>query len=258
MESEKIIIFTRPRLTASISLTGAKCDRLCPYCRGQYIRNMFTVDDLDKILSGDYKSVLISGGYDSEGRIPVFEHLDVLKRIKSAGLRINLHPGKLDISMAGKLKGLVDVISQDLGGLPPAEDAEFYTALNEIVPTVPHLLLGRWGADLFEEMDYLEVMGDLPRRPDRLVFLVLIPKNSAPPPSLGRLKEVFGKARKFLPETEFYLGCMRPGGTYREKLDRMCIELGFSRIVNPARSIKEDYLKKGLPFRETGECCVFD
>ncbi|MCD6309212.1 MAG: hypothetical protein J7M18_00755 [Candidatus Eremiobacteraeota bacterium] len=256
MAPEKIITFTCPYLTAPISLTGKKCSRLCEYCRGQYLEHMYDLNKLDKISFSKYKSVLVSGGYDEQGKIPIFENIPFLKTVKNANLKVILHPGNIDLSRVGELVGLVDVLSLEMGERPPGEDAEYFQALNRIIPTVPHLLLGRWGADLFEELDYIEALGDIENPPARIVFLVLIPKDNMPPPVLGRLKEFFKQAEIFLPETEFYLGCMRPSGTYREKLDRMCIEMGFSRIVNPARSITQDYLKRGIPFRETWECCI--
>jgi uncharacterized radical SAM superfamily protein len=49
---------------------------------------------------------------------------------------------------------------------------------------------------------------------------------------------------------------MRPGGRYREEVDRWAVRLGVNAIVNPAPAAIREAEELGLAVERRWECCV--
>ncbi|RLE50075.1 MAG: hypothetical protein DRJ33_07710 [Candidatus Methanomethylicota archaeon] len=66
---------------ASISITGSRCELLCKHCQGHYLSQMIPAETpekflavIEKLAKKDVKGILVSGGFDRSGKLP----LDVL------------------------------------------------------------------------------------------------------------------------------------------------------------------------------------
>jgi len=90
---EEKIKFFYPNKTLTISLTGEFCDRHCLHCNGVYLKGMTPKEDaIKKLKEGDYLSVLVSGGFNEEGKIPLIQNINLLKKIKRFNKKILIHP----------------------------------------------------------------------------------------------------------------------------------------------------------------------
>ena len=58
-------------------------------------------------------------------------------------------------------------------------------------------------------------------------------ERSSPPP-LEEVARGLATARAAFPQTPLYLGCLRPGGVYRDKRDCLALRAGINKIVQPA------------------------
>lgn len=262
------IVASRPVDTLPVSVTGEACALDCAHCGGHYLKGM---KPLKGLRPGSAPSLLISGGCDRTGRVPVREMLpELLPAIE--GRRTNWHLGAVDEADLTALTGLLDVVSFDFVG-DDATLREVYgldvtvddlerrmERLAEVARVVPHVTIGLRGGALGHELPALERLQR--HRFDSLVFLVLIPTPgtryaSAEPPAPEVVAEVLVEARLRFPDVSIQLGCMRPKGAYAEALDPLAVRAGVNVIVNPARSAVALAEGLGLTWETGYECCVF-
>ena len=76
------------------------------------------------------------------------------------------------------------------------------------------------------------------------------------PPKISDVVDVISYAKERLPDTKLFLGCMRPGGAYRNELDDRCLDLGIDRIVMPAKTARDKAREMDLTIEEKWECCI--
>jgi uncharacterized radical SAM superfamily protein len=232
---------------------------------------MKTPEEVEDLPYGEkYRSCLISGGSDEKGRVPIHEHLPFLARLVSRGFRLNLHTGLLPPGKAAGLESLSPTVSFDFlvddetiravygNGASGNDYLESFRALSKKYPTVPHLTIGLLGGRIRGEYAALEALAS--EKPEKLVFLVFIPTRGSrfercSPPPLPKVEKIFSRAREILPGTSFLLGCMRPGGSYRGKLDLLAVKHGFSRLVMPSPAAREAAVRSGLKVVLREECC---
>ncbi|SVE01701.1 uncharacterized protein METZ01_LOCUS454555, partial [marine metagenome] len=105
----------QPEEFVSISLTGTHCALNCKHCGTHVLRGM---NDLSrtpqslfelcsKLAEKGTRGILISGGCDRQGRVPILTHLpDLIKIRKVLGMTIWIHPGLPDEETT---KGLVEL-----------------------------------------------------------------------------------------------------------------------------------------------------
>jgi uncharacterized radical SAM superfamily protein len=263
------ITFAYPLDTALISLTGDRCALQCAHCGGHYLCHMQPV--WEARVEGA-TSVLISGGCDPEGRVPVMEYLEQIERIRP-GHRLNWHVGLIDEEAMQAIAPYVDVISFDVVGdeetirevydldKTPADYVETYAMLRRHARVVPHITVGLRCGQLGHErpaMDMLARAGV-----DALVFIVLIPTPGTryarcPLPDVEAVALLLAEARQRFPTIPIQLGCMRPRKDYRARLDPLAVRAGINVIVSPSRQAKAMAASLGLQAVETRECCVFE
>lgn len=263
------IRFDRPLNTLPVSLTGDRCALDCAHCGGHYLRHMRSLDD---VAGTPATSLLISGGCDAEGRVPVVAHLPRIAALRD-GRRLNWHVGLIDEATIARIAPYVDLVSFDVVGdretalevygLDADLDRYMATldALARQTHVVPHLTLGLRAGRFGGEWAALEALAE--RGVDSLVLLVLIPTPGTryadcDPPDLASVARFLLDARVALPEARLYLGCMRPRGDYRAALDVLAVRAGLNVIVNPARSAVECAAELGLEVTWGDECCALD
>ncbi len=254
--------------TLPISVTGEACALNCAHCGGRYLRGMRPLDGVFQVRQ---PSVLISGGCDARGRVPVWLYRERLAELVR-GKRSNWHLGLVSEAELAAVGDLLDVVSLDFVGddqtirevyglaATVADYEEAYRACSRWAMVVPHITIGLRGGRLGHERAALERLRGL--GPRRLVFLVFIPTAGTrfghlAPPRVEEVAELLAEARLLFPEAFLQLGCMRPQGEYRLRLDRLAVEAGVNSVVNPAAELKEHCAALGLRWRESFECCVF-
>jgi uncharacterized radical SAM superfamily protein len=263
------ITFSYPLDTALVSLTGDRCGLQCAHCGGHYLCHMQPVWDAQ--VEGA-PSALISGGCDPEGRVPVTEHLDQIRQI-SQGRRLNWHVGLISEQEMQAIAPYVQVVSFDVVGdretihevygldKTPADYAATYAMLRRYAPVVPHITVGLRGGHVGHERPAMDMLAQLGL--DALVFIVLIPTPGTryadcSPPEVEQVALLLAEARQRFPLTPIHLGCMRPRGDYRTRLDPLAVRAGVNVIVSPSRAAREEAASLGLETVKTTECCIFD
>lgn len=263
-----------PTRTVPVTVTGRRCSLGCAHCGGRYLEKMIPCDEVrDAIQRRGATSVLLSGGCDPDGKVPVLENLDGLKSILPA-VKVNIHPGLVNEQRAAQIAQIAQVISFDFiqdeiaiemafGRRFSARDyLESYRYLRKYAgdKLVPHILVGIRGGEIAREYETVETLAG--EGLSSLVFIVFIPTPGTrwaglTPPSVADVAELIAWTRQKLPHVTLSLGCMRPGGRYRRELDQLAVLAGVDKIVFPSKEALQRAEELGLDVLRQEECCAF-
>ena len=264
----------------AISLTGAECRLGCLHCRGRLLETMSPAQDpavllksARQVAKSGGRGLLISGGCDLEGRLPWTRFADALARIKAeTGLHVAVHAGFPDGRQADLLKRagvdsvMLDVIGDDetqaaVYGLNGANRAaESLTALTEAGLTViPHVVVGLHFGQLRGEERAVEMISRA--RVGRVVFVVFMPLAGTPmaglsPPPVEEVVGLMVQTRLAHPELVQHLGCAKPRGGYRRRLDLLALRAGVNHLAIPAPQAVEAAPSLGLEPFWSETCCA--
>jgi hypothetical protein len=262
------ITWSYPLDTAVLSLTGDACALDCAHCGGRYLAGMKPIWQAEPDAS---TSCLISGGCDPRGRVPVLSHLDRVRAWRP-GRKMNWHVGLISEAEMQVIAPLVDVVSFDFVGDDVTlrevyglnssvdEHVETYRMLRRYARTLPHVTIGLRGGTLGHELLAFERLQELGA--DGLVLLVFIPTAgtryaACTPPHVEAAADLIAEARRRFCDVPLYLGCMRPRGAYRDRLDELAVRCGVNVVVNPTLRARQVAAELGLSERTLRECCVF-
>lgn len=256
-----------PKNTVSISLTAGECALACKHCNKKYLCHMLPISAVVRAglsaLPKNATSVLISGGCDSSGVVPLIKHAPHIRELKKK-FRVIAHTGigSIPDSDIKKIASLVDVISFNLIGATstikniygvsqPTADMlmENFLKLSRAVRVVPHITVGLDACKIVGEYKAIDFLADQGFR--EIVINVLIPTKGTEfallaPVCQDDVVQLLAYARERI--NSVTLGCMRPRGKYRTTLDKRVLEF-VDKIVNPSInfvSTKSPHL----------ECCV--
>ncbi len=259
------------RSTVSVSVTGTVCYLNCKHCGRHYLANMIPISKSDDIPS-EVKSLLISGGSTSDGKVPVLNHVDEIKKLKSKGFRLNFHTGLVDEKEAERISQIADAISLDFVG-----DDEVISNVYNLKATIgdyaksvenllkftdkvyPHVTVGLDCGRIHHEYTAIDILSGYNLK--KVVFLVFIPTpftifEKCQPPKIEEIKSVFAYAREKF-GCELNLGCMYPKGNFRDEIAMAAINSGFDTITQPPLKVIE-YLKlNDYEITYQDECCIF-
>jgi Uncharacterized homolog of biotin synthetase len=207
--------------------------------------------------------MLISGGCDVNGKVPVVELAEAIRKVKDMGLRINLHAGFLTEKEAETLVNSgVDRFSTDVHQDPRVirdvlrlqQGPETYRETISNIQraggsVVPHLTSG-FGNDIELSMNML-METDI--RNVVVLALVRTPGTMNIEPSQ---KTVLKDIRKLLDSGfNVTLGCMRSRNY--ESLEIECMKLGVRHIANPSRRTLEWAKENCIEYEISERCCSF-
>lgn len=269
-----------PHRFASISLTGQSCELMCEHCRGRLLVGMrpaLTPDALlaqgQQLLEQGCQGILISGGADADGAVPLKPHLSAIARLKEWGLRVIVHTGLPDRETARGLKAarvdqvLFDVVGDELTirqvlhlDRSPDDYAETLAMLRELdIPVAPHVIAGLYYGQLRGELAALETIRRIGA--DVVVIVVLRPLSRTPmadapvvePETVGRLVAV---ARLLNPNVPLTLGCARPSGRVKVEMERRAVLSGVNSVAYPDPATVELAAGLGLRTRFVESCCT--
>lgn len=271
-----------PERLRPVSVTGPDCVLNCDHCRGVLLRSMralrpgetlFDVGSAFKALGAE--ALLVSGGSDPAGRVPLHDHLEDIARIKrDLGLKVLVHTGLADgevargLAEAGVEGALIDIIGDaetirrvyHLKVGPEVFEAALARLVAAGARTVPHVCIGLHFGRLKGEERALEMIARY--RVAALVLIVFMPLGgtpmaAVPPPAIADVERVFRRAKAVMNGTPVLLGCARPYGPAKEAIDRLALDVGLEAIAYPAEGLVGEAAQRGLAheFRET--CCAF-
>ena len=263
------IDFVSPTRTLAVSVTGSSCELDCGHCGGKYLKKMTTLAEALAAGENGKASYLVSGGSTTQGRVPLRENLAAIKELAGRGL-LNLHTGLVEHEEAELLGELSTVVSYDLPGddatiaavysLPytAAQYLKAYRDLLTYTRVIPHICIGLNRGLIGGEYQLLKSLQG--EAVEAISFIVFRPTagtafETAEPPPLSDTVRLLATARLMFPRVPLYLGCMRPGGRYREELDLLALRAGVNKIVLPAPAARHQAAELGLEIIITEECC---
>jgi uncharacterized radical SAM superfamily protein len=262
----------------SISITGASCALQCDHCRGHLLQTMRHADAgnfeqvLKVMIKGGARGILVSGGSDTDGKVPILPHIGALKRAKSRhDIDVVIHSGYMDDAELRALRGTgIDGIMFDFPGSSetiksvchldktPADFARMVATCKEVgIPVMPHVIIGLDWGQIKGEIDALSLLGQL--KPDVLVIVILMPFPGTPMVDLvldiDKVERVILAARILNPDIPIQLGCARPHGEFKERAERFAVECGLNGIAYPLDDTVARARELGLEPAFHNDCC---
>ncbi|MBA3046433.1 MAG: radical SAM protein [Euryarchaeota archaeon] len=270
-----VTIYNPSQNFITVSLTGDACSLQCPHCQGRFLKHMAPVVTPEELYAlakessqKGVKGMLISGGCEADGQVPIFDYLDIIKNIKSnIDISINIHAGFVRLDNIPKLAGKgIDIVSFDVIGSPDVvkkiygldlEPDYFEKALAAFrdngLKVVPHVTAGLGMGNDSGEENALETIAR--HGPDFVVINALM-ASDADELSGERLLEVLYMAREILPDdTAFGIGCMRPRGDIISA--ELVAELDIASVAMPSKGLVKELKALEMDIIEKDGCCAF-
>ncbi len=275
----KINFFFTSHLFPSVSVTGQQCVLRCKHCGGKLLESLvpaMTCDELLKkaaiLVKGGAKGILLTGGCDELGRVPIRPLLPAIRAIKDkTGLLLIAHTGFVSFEDAitlkeSRLDGIgFDVIGdmttvREVYGLSVSEK-DYLKSLFAIEDSgmmiFPHVCVGLHFGKFKGEYRALELIKTI--HPSTIIITGLMPVQGTPmariKPEPSDFAKVIKKAIEMFPGTPVVLGCAHSIGKDRGNIERIAVECGVAGIATPSLETIEYARVKGLEINYYGTCC---
>lgn len=271
----------RPHSFVAVSATGRRCALRCEHCRGKLLAGMLHADGPEELLAlaatvkaRGGQGLLLTGGCDESGRVPLERHLPAVPRIRASGLAVLAHCGLVSAPEAEALRdsgvdqALVDVIGdgETIRTVCHLDrDPEDYVrSLEHLasagVAVAPHVVVGLHFGQLRGEGAALEAIAR--SGAERLVLVALKPLPGTPmarvapvpPAEIGALAAA---ARVRSPTARLSFGCARPYGEAKGRLERLLVDAGVNALAFPEEATVGYAARRGLDCRFVERCCSF-
>ncbi len=275
---KRVVAYHPGKAFPAVSMTGSRCELQCDHCRGHYLRAMTdasrpgSLPQVAAALKGaGAVGILLSGGCDRQGKLPILERVDEVGSVRHLGLRVNLHTGLLGAEDAQRLTNAgadcysVDVVQdphviRDVLHLKVGPEAyrETLSALftSKAGRVVPHICVGLSGDDIEGEMASVDLVSGFP-----IAALVLLWRLPAPDTPMRRAKNAspgsFLKVVRYATERldrPVLLGCMRPRGNV--ELEVEAVRLGVAGLASPAAETLIRLELEGFELVRSDLCCA--
>jgi lipoyl synthase len=225
------------------------------------------------------KGILISGGFDSCGRLPLDKRiLTEIKEVKNKygrEIKVFMHLGFTDSQMAESLYScgidgvLVNIFSdkysiEEIYNLKGCSPDMFYKnarLLKEAGLLVsPHLIIGLGDSCLSGEYRSVEEIAK--SSTDSCVFVIAKNLSKHNRSVITEIKpldvvKLFEYAKKIMPVTPVILGCARPHGQEFEKMEIEFLKLGVNVIAFPSERTLDYAKENNYSFYFEEQCCAF-
>ncbi len=275
---KRVVAYQPGRAFPAISMTGSRCELQCDHCRGHYLRAMTDASrpgSLPAVAAALKEAgavgILLSGGCDRQGKLPILERLEEVRSVRHLGLRLNLHTGLLDAEDAQRLTGTgaecysVDIVQDknvisDVLHLKVGPEA-YQETLSALFSAragrvVPHICVGLRGDDIEGELASVDLVSGFP-----IAALVLLWRLPAPDAPMRRTKNAsadsFLRVVRHATETlgcPVLLGCMRPRGNVELEIE--AVRLGVAGLASPAAETLRRLELEGYEVVRSGLCCA--
>ena len=247
----------RRKTFMTMSVTGSHCSLMCDHCGTKVLETMTIANSAarfqkaaDHLVMSGAQGVLISGGCLEDGSVPLERFMDDIRRLKSQGLTVLVHTGLVKRPVARALKSagvdqiLLDIIGDDetirqvyhLNKTTEAYRESLAILRQEGLRAVPHVIVGLHFGQLLGEFHALEMIRD--EGCHQLVIVALMPlpgtKMADVPTVLAQdVGRVIASARIMMPTTPVSLGCAKPVGPEKPKMEIMAVDVGVQNIAYP-------------------------
>jgi hypothetical protein len=266
---------------AAISITGKHCDLQCGHCQGKLLESMIPAEDPETFLqmtnrlqSGGAHGVLVSGGADQNGEVPLKKFIPLIKVLKEKDpkFKVIVHTGLIRREIAKGLKEahvdqiLIDVIGDDDTirevyhlNKRVQDYEEMLNMLKEMGHRLaPHIIIGHHFGEIRGEWKALEMVTHIGVETIVLViFKILHPygKNHFKVPKPDETSRISAIARILNPTIPIRMGCIRPAHPWKVEMEKGFIDSGVNTIAYPLQGTI-DYAKEiGLETKFIEMCC---
>jgi len=268
-----------PDRFVAISLTGRACQLKCEHCQGRLLESMHAATspgDLrrlgDALIEQGCQGVLLSGGADREGRVPLDGYQEAIAYLKQRGLKVIVHTGLVDRRTAFSLKEAgVDQVLIDIIGdedtirqvyhleKTPADYWESLACLKEAdLAIAPHIIIGLHFGQIRGE---LEALRRITAAQTQAIILVVLnpipdtPMQACPPPPPEEIGRLAAAARVLNPHARLALGCARPASALKVRMERLAIQAGINVLAYPCQESLDFARSLGLATEFSEMCC---
>jgi hypothetical protein len=269
-----------PHRFATVSLTGTACALHCAHCNRHLLETMHAAPapaDLvalgRRLQSQGCQGLLLSGGADARGAVPLLHFLSAIAELKAIGLQLIVHTGLVDeqtangLYAAGVDQALFDVIGDEetirsVYGLPftPQDYARGLAILRQAgLVVAPHVVIGLHYGQLRGELDALEIIRDVGAHMVVLVVLRPLPNTlmaGVVPPGAEEVGRLTAVARLLMPDTPLILGCARPAGQAKVPMERLAVLAGANVVAYPDPETVRLAAERGLQTEFLESCCT--
>ena len=272
-DNDELTVYSTGRPFPPVSVTGPECKQMCEHCKGKHLKGMIDVrgePDIYRVaydlLSAGGEGMLVSGGCDVNGSVPVIREIEAIRYAASNGLKVNVHTGFIGRKDAESLvKAGVGAFSVDIHQDPDVirnilhlevEENAYSETLDNIIAAggnpIAHLTVGFGRDDLIRSAELIKRKGFA-----GAVLIALVPTKGTMTEKMLITEEEILEAVKELMGMglDITLGCMRP--RVHRDLEKRCIEAGVRRIANPSRETVRWARERGMKVVEKMTCCCF-
>lgn len=265
-----------------VSVTGEHCELGCKHCNGQLLKGMYQApkpDDLMRIASKLKErgcgGLLLTGGCDKHGIVPMIDHCSELRRVKhELGLKTAVHSKLMDEALADALvEGDPDAVMIDVVGsnetlsevhnIPHKTVDDIARGIELLaerdLPMAPHIVVGVHEGRMKGEYRALDLLEG--KKLASLVIVLLTPlrsygMQSASDIPFETVRDYVRTTRRRFSETPLLLGCARPLGKIQLAIDSMALDEGVDGIAYPAEGAVAHAEALGLEVRFSEFCCA--
>jgi len=272
---------SRKESFAAISVTGRHCDLRCGHCKGILLESMIPAEDpeifskvVDRLRSRGALGILVSGGADKNGEVPLREFIPSIRAIKESDpkFKVIVHTGLIQMGPARELKEaeidqiLIDVIGDDdtirqvYHLNKRVEDYEdTLWMLKEIGHNLaPHIIIGHHFGEIRGEWRALEMITRI--GVETIVLVIIKPLFSK---GMGRIRipkpeetlRISAIARILNPTIPIRMGCIRPAHPWKAEMEKGFIDSGINTIAYPLQGTVDYAREIGLETRSIEMCC---
>jgi len=278
-QGKKIDFFITSDSFPSISVTGNSCSLMCQHCKGKLLQRLIhatTCEELEKkaleLHARGAKGILLTGGCDERGSVPIRNIIPAIKKIKEiTDLIIIAHTGFITLEEAELLKdsGLSGIGFDVMGDMDAVKEVyglyvsekEYIDSLHAIsnsgLSVFPHVCVGIHFGKLGGEFHALEMISSI--APSTVIITGLMPVAGTP---MGRTKpkpsdfeKVINKAIEMFPQTPIVLGCAHSSGKDRDLIEKTALLCGISGIAAPTMGTIGFAGENGYEINFYGTCC---
>ena len=278
-QGKKINFFITSDTFPSISVTGSSCSLMCQHCRGKLLQRLIpatTSQELEKkamlLHRSGAKGILLTGGCDERGRVPIKNLIPAIKNLKEkTDLILIAHTGFISTEEAELLKNSgLDGIGFDVMGdmTSVLEVYGLHVSENEYIDSLrairdsglcifPHVCVGIRFGKLSGEYRALEMIRSI--SPTTVIITGLMPVAGTPmehiKPVPSDFENIIRKAIEMFPHIPVILGCAHSSGKDRADIEKIALYCGISGIAAPTMSTIMLAKEKGYKINYYGTCC---
>jgi hypothetical protein len=266
---------------AVISVTGSHCDLRCGHCQGKLLESMIPAENpetflqvTDRLRSDGAHGILVSGGANRNGEVPLEKFIPSIKAIKEKDpkFKVIVHTGLIRRKIAKELKEvgvdqiLIDIIGDDdtirevyhLGRRVKDYEETLWMLKEMGHRLAPHIIIGHHFGEIRGEWRALEMVTHVGVETIVLVILkTLLPvgKNHFKIPKPDEASRIAAIARILNPKIPIRMGCIRPAHPSKLEMEKGFIDSGVNTIAYPIQGTIEYAKEIGLETKFIEMCC---